>query len=470
MFLGRRRELGQLNALFDERKFQLFILYGRRRVGKTALLKEFCRDKESIFYSAQLSNDKMNRDKFSALVLQYYHSTDLHSFPAWENAFAFIAERQRDKRLVLVLDEFPYLAEKNPALLSSLQHIIDHTLTNSQIFLILCGSYLGFMEREVLGAKSPLYGRRTAQLQLKPFDYWESCEFLTGFTPEEQCMFYGALGGVPQYLAAVEPQKNFAENMERLFLRPMGLLYEEPLFLLREEIQQPGIYNAVLSAIAGGATKANEIAGKTGEPVAKCLKYIQLLINLGLVCKETPFGEKESSRRSVYRLDDALFRFWYRYVLGGKTLIDSAAGKLLWAKQIEPNYSEYMGLTFEKICREYLLRQNSQGNLPFLFTGLGRWWGTDARTKQQTEIDLVATDNNNYLLAECKWRNEKTDSRVLADLREKAAAYGKNSAPTWLALFAKSGFTDAVWQEAAHDKKLLLFDLPAIFGDSVTRF
>ena len=250
-------------------------------------------------------------------------------------------------------------------------------------------------------------------------------------------------------------------NLQDLFLTPMGFLYNEPLLLLREEIQQPGVYNAILAAIAGGASKANEIAGKTGEPVAKCLKYMQTLISLGIIKKETPWGEKESSRRTIYRLQDLLFRFWYRYIMGGSVLIESEAGHILWQKKIAPDISHYMGAVFEQICGEYLLRQNSLGSLPFLFTSLGRWWGANPRTKEQVEIDLVAADHNHYLVGECKWRHEKTGLKVLSALKEKALAAVGQGADCRYILFSQSGFTPELKAEADGDR-LMLVDLGEI--------
>ena len=459
MFHGRERELNELNRLYRENRFQLFVLYGRRRVGKTALLKEFCKDKPTVFYSSEISNDKLNLEKFSAQVLRHYGETGLRSFSAWENSLEFIHERQKDEPLVLVFDEFPYLAEKNRAFLSMLQHMIDHRLQSGKVFLVLCGSYVGFMERDVLGAKSPLFGRRTAQLRLKPFDYPESRAFLSGFSPEEQCMFYGALGGIPLYLGKVDGKKTFRDNLVDLFLRPTSSLYEEPIFLLREELQQPGVYNAVIEAIASGASKANEIAGKTGETAAKCLKYIHVLSELGIVSKETPFGEKESSRKTIYNATDFLFRFWYRYVAPNRTLIENDAWQIVWEKKIAPDYSNHMGAVFEQICKEYLLHQNSRGKLPFLFTSIGRWWGSDPKTKTQTEIDLVASDGTEYLICECKWRNEKMKKNALAELRAKAEIFLPAEKKPWLALFSKSGFTDTVRQEAKTYGHVLLFTL-----------
>lgn len=191
-FIGRENELSDLNELYSQDKFQLFVLYGRRRVGKTALLNEFCKDKETIFYSAEQSNNKLNLEKFSLRIFSFYVENNLEPFSSWTNALSYIDERQKGKKLVLVIDEFPYLVKKNKSLLSELQHLIDHKLTKGNLFMILCGSYMGFMEKEVLGSKSPLFGRRTAQLHMKPFNYQTSSIFLDGFSDTQKLELFSA--------------------------------------------------------------------------------------------------------------------------------------------------------------------------------------------------------------------------------------------------------------------------------------
>lgn len=458
-FIGREKELADLNELYLQHRFQLFVLYGRRRVGKTTLLNEFCKDKDSIFYSAEQSNDKLNLDKFSSLVFHFYHETNLEPFSSWTNALSYIDEHQKDKRLVLVIDEFPYLVRKNKALLSELQHLIDHKLKNGSLFMILCGSYMGFMEKEVLSSKSPLFGRRTGQLHMKPFSYRTSIEFLDNFSDEERLQLYGAFGGTPLYLQQVKHGETFEENIKGAFLKNTSYLYEEPLLLLRQEVQEPGVYSAIIEAIANGYTKANEISTKTGEDAAKCLKYIKTLCELGIVYRETPFGEKESSRKTIYGISDFMFRFWYRYVFTNRTLIETGAREVVWKKRIVPDYNNYMGLVFEKVCMDYLVRQNAKGELPILFTSAGRWWGTNQATRNQVEIDLIANDGKNYLIGECKWRNEKLDLAVIRNLKEKADIFNRNREHTWFVLFSKSGFTQAVLEEVKRDKYLILVDL-----------
>lgn len=462
MFIGREKELAELNDLYDQNRFQLFVLYGRRRVGKTTLLNEFCKDKDAIFYSAEQSNNKLNLEKFSEQVFRFYEETTLSPFTSWENALTYIHERQGEKRLILVFDEFPYLVKKNRALLSTFQHLIDHTLQYGKLFIVLCGSYMGFMEKEVLGSKSPIFGRRTGQLHMKPFDYKTSMRFIESFNDEEKINLYGAFGGTALYLQQIHPEQNFEENIKNAFLKVTSYLYEEPLLLLRQEVQEPGIYSAIIEAIAGGASKTNEVATKIGEETAKCIKYMNTLCELGILYKETPFGEKESSRRTIYGISDFMFRFWYRYVFSNRTLIETDAKEVVWKRRIEPSYSEYMGLVFETVCKDYLLRRNSQGELPILFTNIGRWWGTDAKTHQQMEIDLIANDGKDYLFCECKWKNELLDLSVLNGLREKADAFSRNRNESWYVLFSKSGFTESVREEEKKNSKIILIDLQEI--------
>lgn len=464
VFIGREKEIADLNELYSQDKFQLFVLYGRRRVGKTTLLNEFCKDKETIFYSAEQSNEKLNLEKFSSLVFNFYGENNLAPFSSWTNALSYIDDRQKDKKLVLVIDEFPYLIKKNKALLSELQHLIDHKLTRGNLFIILCGSYMGFMEKEVLGSKSPLFGRRTAQLHMKPFNYQTSSKFLNGFSNEEKLELYGAFGGTPLYLQQINNNESFEENIKRSYLKVTSYLYEEALLLLRQEVQEPGVYSAIIEAIASGYTKANEISTKIGEDSAKCLKYIKTLCELGILHKGTPFGEKETSRKTIYGISDFMFRFWYRYVFANRTLIETGAQQAVWLKKIEPDYNGYMGLVFEKVCADYLSDKNAKGELPILFTSIGRWWGTNPVTHGQEEIDLVANDRKDYIFGECKWRNEKLDLSVLHELKTKAEIFSKNRNNTYYFLFSKSGFTDAVKNEVKADNSVILVDLSDIMN------
>ncbi|MDY5775114.1 MAG: ATP-binding protein, partial [Lachnospiraceae bacterium] len=274
----------------------------------------------------------------------------------------------------------------------------------------------------------------------------------------------GAFGGTPLYLQQINANESFEENIKRAYLKVTSYLYEEALLLLRQEVQEPGVYSAIIEAIASGYTKANEISTKIGEDAAKCLKYIKTLCELGILHKETPFKEKESSRKTIYGISDFMFRFWYRYVFQNRTLIETGAQQAVWSKRIEPDYNSYMGLVFEKVCMDYLSMKNAKGELPILFTSIGRWWGTNPVTRGQEEIDLIANDAKDYIFGECKWRNEKLDISVVRELKGKADIFNKDRSNTYYMFFSKSGFTEAVINEAKSDSSIMLVDLKELMN------
>lgn len=455
MFVGRENELKEMNRLFQTGKFQLFVLYGRRRVGKTTLLTEFCRNKPSIFFSAENSTNQMNLVKFSQQVFGYFNESVLEPFSSWENALLYIESKSANRSLVVVLDEFPYLAEGDRGLLSVLQHLIDHRLKASRLFLILCGSYMGFMEREVLGSKSPIFGRRTAQLHLKALDYYAGRGMLDFAPPEEQLMYYGIFGGTPMYLGRISPEEGLAGNLKHNYFSTSGYLYEEPGLLLQQELREPGVYRAIIEAAAGGAVRLNEIHQRTGEERSKCAKYISVLIELGILYRELPFGERETSRKGLYQIEDNMFRFWHRFVGPNRTLIETGAGDIVIEKRVLPCLSDYMGGRFEEICRQFLLRKNRLGQLPILFTEIGRWWGTDSRAHRETEIDLMARDEGAYLFCECKWKTQTAGLPVLEALVEKSRLF--HTEKNYYAIFSKSGFTPQLKDEAERRGDVLLY-------------
>ena len=364
--------------------------------------------------------------------------------------------------MVLIFDEFPYIAHANKAITSTLQHLIDHELKESNLFIVLCGSYMGFMEKEVLGSKSPLFGRRTSQLHLKPFSYLTSLAFLDGFTSEEKLTLYGAVGGTALYLERIRRGLSVEENIKSLFLKKMGYLYEEPMLLLKQEVQEPGVYFAIIEAIAGGAGTSNEISLKTGEDAAKCLKYIKVLRELGIVYKETPLGEKETGRKARYRISDLMFRFWFRYVAANKSLLETDAADIVWKRRIQPDLSNYMGHVFELVCREYMMHLNKQGKLPVLATSIGRWWGNDPVRQREVEIDLVAQDGDNIIFGECKWKNEAMKPSSLEQLEKSADAFRRKRENTWFYLFSKGGFSPELMETASSQANVTLVTLDDI--------
>jgi AAA+ ATPase superfamily predicted ATPase len=412
MFVGRERELSALDRLYAEDAFQMVVMYGRRRIGKTTLISEFILGKPAIFFTAQEVNDALNLRLFSSKVYAFFHIPDsTGAFADWHSAFAFIADKAREQRFVLAFDEFPYAAAANRSLKSLLQIAIDHEFKDTGLFLILCGSHMGFMENEVLGYKSPLFGRRTAQIELAGFDYYDAGKMLAGFSSEDKIRFYACIGGTPHYLAQVKASESFEDNIRRLYYDRFGYLYNEPMMLLQQELREPAMYNSIIAAIAGGATRLNEIATKIHEDSPKVSKYLQSLVDLRIVQKLYPFGENpQNSRRGIYRVADHCYGFWYRFVFPNRPEIDSGSGDLIAESDLaSEKLPSYIGKPpFEAVCLQYLQRANRKGLLPFVATSFGAWWGTDPKERAQADFDAVAADRSTgqIVLGECKWRND----------------------------------------------------------------
>jgi AAA+ ATPase superfamily predicted ATPase len=474
MFFGRMKELDILEKMYKKSGFELLVLYGRRRIGKTTLISQFIRDKPAIFFSAQEANDKMNLEVFSKLLYQFFGIAGLPAFTDWNSAFLFLAEKARSKRLILVIDEFPYAVGANRGLKSILQNVIDHVFKKSNLFIILSGSQIGFMENEVLGYKSPLFGRRTAQMKLSGFDYVDAAGMFPKYSNEDKIRLYSCIGGTPYYLARIDKQLSFEKNLEMLFFNSAGYLYEEPLMLLKQELREGAVYNSIISAIAMGATRLNEIASITGEERSKIIKYLDTLIGLNLLQKEFPFGENpEKSRKGIYRIKDNCYRFWYRYVFTNKAAIEQGAGAVL-LKTFLPELNSYIGGPFEEICMQYMIRMNNLSTLPFMFTQSGRWWGPNPKTRQSEEIDMVFSDTSrkHIIFAECKWRNDLRDTAALESLIEKSSLlkheYNNHVSTTrqnaYFYLFSKALFSKSCESLAKQMGNVVLVGLRELFN------
>ena len=446
MFIGRLKELNALNKLYKSNKFEFAVIYGRRRVGKTALINEFIGDKKAIYFMGVESNAKQNLENFSKSIMEFASSIETESsFLSFQAALEYVFKLAENERIILAIDEYPYVARSSKSLASTLQLLIDKYKDTSKLMLILCGSSMSYMEDHVLAYKAPLYGRRTAQIKLLPFDFEETCRYFKNLSKEDKAIIYGVAGGTPQYLLQMDDKLSVEDNIKNTYLNPTSFLYEEPTNLLKQEVREPAIYTAIITAIATGASRMSEISTKVGEDTNVCATYIKTLINLGIVQKETPYGEK-ASRKSVYSIEDNMFRFWYRFVLDNTSVIARGAADLVY-KRIEPYLSDYMGKVFEEICKQYLWKQLLTGNCPVEFTSLGRWWGNDPKEKSQAEIDIMGEqDKTTALFAECKWTNEKVDLSVLETLVKRSELFKYKNVHYYL--FSKSGFTKGCLDKA----------------------
>lgn len=454
MFIGREKELNTLDKLYSSDKFEFVVIYGRRRVGKTALINRFIEDKKAIYFMGVESNEKQNLENLSRsmLTLNSGIQTEL-SFVSFQAALEYAFQSAATERMVLVMDEYPYVARASKSLASTLQLLIDKYKDSSKLMLILCGSSMSYMEDHVLAYKAPLYGRRTAQMKIQPFDFEESCQYFKSYSDEDKALLYGIVGGTPQYLLQMSDKLSVEENIKNTFLNPMAFLYEEPVNLLKQEVREPAIYNAIITAIATGYSRMSEISSKVGEDTNVCSGYIKNLMNLGIIKKETPYGEKES-RKSIYSIEDNMFRFWYRFVPNNSSVIERGATDLVY-KRIEAQLPDYMGNVFEEICKQYLWKQLLTGKAPVEFISLGRWWGNDPVRKCQTEVDIMGEqDSESALFAECKWRNERVDSEVLETLIERSKLFRYKKVHYYL--FSKSGFTKGCKEAAEQDGRVTL--------------
>lgn len=461
MFIGRERELGILNRLYASEKFEFAVIYGRRRVGKTAIINEFTKEKSSICFTGVETNEKQNLENFSKCILEYVTKTPSNtSFTSFQTALEYVFELAKEERIVLVMDEYPYVARASKSLASTLQLLIDKYKDTSKLFLILCGSSMSYMEDQVLAYKAPLYGRRTAQFKVQPFEFLEACKYFTQLSDEDKALAYGIVGGTPQYLLQLNDKLSIEDNIKNTYLNPASSIYEEPQNLLKQEVREPAIYNAIIAAIAAGYSKMSEISTKVGEDTSVCATYIKNLQSLGIVKKEIPFGE-DSARKTIYSIEDNMFRFWYRFVPENTSIISRGAADLVY-NRIKPHLSDYMGGIFEDICKQYLWSLLLTGKCAIDFTDIGRWWGTNPKTRQQVEIDIMGTaDKDTALFGECKWKNEKVDLRILEGLVEKSQLFHYQN--KYYYLFAKNGFTKGCVEKAEGMGNVILVS----YGDMI---
>lgn len=462
MFYCREEELRTMNNRYKKDRFECVVIYGRRRVGKTALINEFCKGKPTVYFSALNASSQENLEALSKAIYtcQNSDSTSTPTYRSYEDALEAITGMAMEKRLVFVIDEYPYLAKAEKSISSRLQHIIDHSWQDSRIYLILCGSSMSFMEYQVLGYESPLYGRRTAQFKIQALTYREITEFHPELKAADQALLYGVTGGIPHYINKLDVESNLDEALLDNLFSTSSYLFEEPENLLKQELREPAIYNSVISAIAAGASHSNEISTKVGLESGVCAKYLKVLLDLGILKKETPITEKPG-KKTIYAIDDNFFRFWYRFVPRNMSVISAGRMRLIYEQAVKRFYPDYMGLVFEKMCQEYLLRYAK--DLPILLSNVGQWWGTDSKTRREVQIDIVGApvDGNEYLIGSCKYRNEKIGIEELELLRRYAAVFRQNGIFHYY-IFSKGGFTPTLL-EAEMQGEVTLFTLGDLY-------
>lgn len=464
-FFNRREELEFLSGQARDDRAALVVLYGRRRTGKTSLLKHFASGRRSVLFVADQESRADQLAAFSRVALAALGESGLEgtTFPSWETALRFLGSRAREAPLFVVLDEFGYLCESDAGLPSVLQRLWDAELRDTRLHLVLCGSYVSFMEREVLAAKNPLYGRRTGEWLLHPFRFRDARAFFPDRSIEDQVTLYGILGGIPAYLERFDPTRSIADNVVHEILSKGAPLYNEPRFLMMEELRDPHIYFSVCHAIAFGRTTPNEIAQGAGLPDRGATsRYLETLREMRVLERRTPVTERnpERTRRGQWRLCDPYFRFWFRFVLPNRSALEAGDPRQVYESKVRPHLEQHVSIAFEEVCAQHLWDLNRQGALPARYDRIGGWW------RGGSEVDLVAVaDDGHLLVGECKWSVNPVGTDVFQDLVAKAAAVATDAKSTEprFALWARAGFT-AGMKTLARKEGVLLFEAGDLAG------
>lgn len=455
-FRGRDKELNALEQKFNRNGFSMTVIFGRRRIGKTMLVNKFIQGKTCKCISFT-SVEREERELLSMMTESVLDALapDIKgdiNFAGFENLFDFIGRKAEEERIIFFIDEYPYLAKQCPYIQSVLQKTIDTNWQNGNLFLILCGSLVSFMKKEVLAESAPLYGRSNLVLKLRPFDYRETAEFLNGFSNEDKAICYGLTNGVAKYIEQFDTRCSLEENIINQFFSVGGYFTEEQIkTTISNEKQSPALYNSILSAVATGRTKNSEIASFIGsEDISYPLK----------VLVEAELLEKRVSKKPYYILNDSMLEFWFRYVNKATSLINAGRGEVYYLSNVREHLHEFMGKVFEKMAREYLIMNSGTEGFPLL-TDISEFQTTlideDKKTRQ-IEIDLLGRNNKEILLiGECKFKNSPFDKTELDKLLEKTK-YIPASNPR-ICIFSLSGFTEEVIRNSGSCRLISLDDM-----------
>jgi AAA+ ATPase superfamily predicted ATPase len=454
-FIDRENELEFLNKKWNEEKFQLIVLYGKRRVGKTSLMRKFVEEKPGVYFLADKRELKIQLAELLEIVGNELNNPILQKYPAtdWLDFFN-ILKNQVKERFVLVIDEYPYLTEVDSATSSIFQKVVDKILEDSKIFLVLSGSSIAMMENEVLNYTSPLYGRRTGDIWLKPLTFKSSQEFYPNLDFHKFLEFYMVLGGLPAYISRFDPTRSTIENITDKILTP-GELFNEVNFILRQEFREPTNYFAILKAISVGKRKYSEIVNSVTLASNQLTTYLQTLENLHLITKEySVTDEPAKSKKGLYKLQDNFYKFWFQYIYPFKSYLEFGEKQSSLSK-ISEDWQTNLGKTYEDVCRELIW--SITAHYPdkfFVLEKSGRWWDN------KIEIDLVGFNKleKKILFGECKYSNKVVGMNIYLELKEKAQKvdWYKDERQDYFVLFSGSGFTPELIDTAKKVENLIL--------------
>jgi uncharacterized protein len=464
-FINRAMELDFLNEEYNRDSASFVVIYGRRRIGKTTLIRNFIRNKPALYFLASEEMEKQNILNLKNLMADFTGSPILKKdFDfSWDDLFEVLKDSRQEEKRIIVIDEFQYLGKINKSFPSIFQRIWDNLLEAENIMVILCGSLITMMESQTLNYSSPLYGRRTGQIKMKQIGFNHYHEFMEKLEPldEELIEYYAVTGGVPKYIDIfnAKKSKNIFDAIQKHVLNPRSFLYEEPIFLLEKEVGEISTYFSLIKAIASGNRKLSKIATLLGVPQTNLTRYMQTLIDLDLIRRVVPVTEPNpaKSKQGLYYITDNYIEFWFKFIYPFRSFIEMEDFKYVMDKIKQNFIDNHVSFVYEQLCLEKMWSLNKEGKLPFKLTQVGRWWN------KNTEIDIMGLNQNTreIILGECKYINTKVDVDLLYKLIEKAkeVKWNNQDRKEYYILFCKSGFTDRLQQMAGQRKDTLLITL-----------
>ncbi len=446
LFINRTVELEFLERKYSENASNFIVIYGKRRVGKTELIKKFLQNKKGIYILCTMDsveeNIKETKQKFYELTgKEYFLKLETRSF---FDLFKYLAEELKETKTAIIIDEFPYLIELEKGVVSVFQKIWDEVLADTKIFLVMCGSSIGMMETEVLGYRSPLYGRRTGDWKVESLKFSDIRHFFKNYNIEELVKIWSVCGGVPFYLAKMDPALSVEQNIRQKILRKGEVLYNEPMVLLKEEFREPKTYTLILKYLSLGYNTHGELSTVTGIEKGNLSKYLSVLEETRIIKYVLPLGQR---RRGIYEIDDRFFNFWFRFVYPNLSDLEIGLVDEVFSK-ISKDMNSYFGSSFESLIFEKIRLKEIQG---ISYNEVRKWWYKD------NEIDVVALneDRKEILFCECKWKENVDADKVLRELKEKAklVQWHNDERKESYAIFARS------FKEKFKVPDVMMFDL-----------
>ena len=464
-FIGRKSELNKLNEEYSHNS-GFVVIYGRRRVGKTTLIKEFLKEKTAFYFLATEELESQSMKRLAGVIARTTKNSLLQkaTFTDWLDLFQAIASYHPEEKKVLVIDEFPYLVKTNSAFPSILQNAWDEILKDAKVMLILSGSLIGMMQKYALSYDSPLYGRRTAQMRLAPLSFTDVYA-AQKFSFDQAVKQYAVTGGVPKYLEFFDDALSLEEQLKGTVFSKSGFLYEEPHFLLKSESATAVNYFSIIKAIADGNHKLSKIAGSLGQKTSSLTPYLSVLLDLGFIERRTPITEKnpEKSRKGLYFIADNFIRFWFRYVYPYKGELELDNMQIALDEMRKDFQEKFVAFAYEDICKTIFAELCRNEVISFVPSRIGSYWQNDI--DDNTEIDVMAVDHQNKRLfvGECKYHTKPVDAPVYFALKEKVnnATEVSKAFPGYeliYGIFSKSDFTQRMLDIAKESTELLLIN------------